>query len=99
MTAPAAMPSVEDSDRYRKAVDDVNRMRDDGTLPRDPRAIPTGIASPLNACCYREQCRQMRALLIRAKDYIVYNADSLSMNSPATLLVEEIAAAIRAQGE
>lgn len=37
-----------------------------------------------------------RALLVRAKDYIVYNADSLSMNSPATLLVEEIVAAIRA---
>ncbi len=33
----------------------------------------------------------------RATRAVVYNADSLSMNSPATLLVEEIAAAIRAQ--
>lgn len=37
-----------------------------------------------------------RALLVRAKDYIVHNADSLAMNAPATLLVEEIVAAIRA---
>ena len=46
---------------------------------------------------FRDLLSEGLDLCVRAKDYIVYNADSLSMNSPATLLVEEIAADIRAQ--
>lgn len=67
-----------------------------------------GIASPFNACCYRDECRAMEArarsaeaklaqaveALGRAKDEIVRTADDLSMHSPTVKLVEEIAAII-----
>lgn len=39
------------------------------------------------------------ALLVQAKDHIVHDADDVSMQPPATKLVEEIVAAIRAYRE
>lgn len=56
-----------EKDAYRAMVDRVNSMRDDGSIPGEPKGKPSTIDSPFNACCHREQCKALEARALAAE--------------------------------